>query len=217
AKQNNVDLKKLDGILLSHRHPDHAGDINTVIEAMCGDEGGEGTLITERKCVSGKTRVVDEYHERLPKDTYSVGPGEKYRLGELEIKTTESKHYSDTVGFVLDGSVRVGYTSDGPYFEGQEDYFKDTDYLILNTMIPKDKKSEKHMTVEGAIKMINGAKPRRAILNHFGFSFMRAGFKQQKDYVEDRTGTEVLYSRDGMEIDLGGSGDGDKNIEDFTG
>jgi ribonuclease BN (tRNA processing enzyme) len=43
--KRKVDLSRLDGILVSHRHLDHCGDVNVVIEAMT--EGGfrpRGTL-----------------------------------------------------------------------------------------------------------------------------------------------------------------------------
>lgn len=214
ARQNDIDLKKLDAILLSHRHPDHAGDINTAIEAMCGDEGGEGILLTERSCVSGTTRVIDEYHEKLPGETVKAGPDENHKIEDIEVETVPSEHYSETVGFVLDGSKRIGYTSDGPYFDGQEDYFKGCDYLILNTMMPRGKESEKHLTVEGAVKIINASNPEVAVLSHFGFTFMKAGFEKQRKYVESETGIKTIRARDGMEKVLEESGE--NGLQKFT-
>lgn len=202
ANQNDIDLKKLDCILLSHRHPDHGGDINAVIEAMCGDEGDEGVLVSERNCLEGETRIIDDYHEKLPAETNRASWDEKYGAGDLDVKTTRSEHYSRTVGFVIEGSKKIGYTSDGPYFEGQEDYFEGCDVLIMNTMMPKDRESEKHMTVDGAVELVKKVDVGLAVLNHFGFSLMRVGFKKQKDYVERETDKNVIYSRDGMEIDL---------------
>lgn len=202
SKENGLDLKKLDAVLLSHRHPDHAGDINTVLEAMCGDEGGEGVLLVERNCLEGETRVIDDYHEALPRRAVKVSPDEEYELNGIRVKTTKSKHYSETVGFVIEGPERVGYTSDGPYFKGQEEYFNGCDYLILNTVIPKGEESEKHLTVDGAVELLKKAEVGVAVLSHFGFTFMRAGFEEQRKYVEEVTGVKTLRARDGVRIDL---------------
>lgn len=213
SKQYGVDLTKLDLILLSHRHPDHAGDIITAIESMCGNKGRRGTLIVERNCVEGDNRIIDGYHEKLPKRTVKASPDEEYDVEGLTVRTTRSEHYSETVGFVIEGSTKIGYTSDGPYFEGQEEYFEGCDYLILNTMLPKGTDYTKHLKLEGAIKIIKHVKPELAVLTHFGFKFMKAGFKEQKGYVEDETGVETVTARDGMELEIGEKGGG---LEKFT-
>jgi len=207
AKQNDLDLKKLGAVLVSHRHPDHCGDVNTILEAMCGDRGGEGIFIVEESCLEGDTRVVDSFHENLPERTIEVSAGESHDLNGIDISTTRSVHYVETVGFVLDGSKKIGYTSDGPYFEGQEDHFQGCDYLILNIMMPRGEETEKHMTVDDAVKLVKRAKPDVAVITHFGFTFMRAGFEEQRKWVEDETGTETIRARDGMEIELGDGGD----------
>src|SRR2546423_13586117 len=66
--QRKVDLTTLDAIVVSHRHLDHAGDVNVMVEAMTdGGFAHRGMLF----CPSGALRddpVVLRYLRRFPRE-----------------------------------------------------------------------------------------------------------------------------------------------------
>src|ERR1700681_2877849 len=85
--KRKVDLTKLDAIVLSHKHLDHAGDVNVMIEAM--SQGGwrpHGALLAPLDAFEGE-HVILPYLRRFVKRTeYLREHGGPYAIGEVEIR-----------------------------------------------------------------------------------------------------------------------------------
>src|SRR5207302_10869682 len=85
--KRKVDLAKLDGILLSHRHLDHCGDVNVLIEAMT--EGGfrpRGTLLCPSDALD-EDPVVLRYLRAFPNEVVRLEPETEYRVGSVTFTT----------------------------------------------------------------------------------------------------------------------------------
>ena len=81
--KRKVDLTHLDGILLSHKHIDHSGDINVMIEAMT--DGGfrpRGTLYCPADALDDDP-VVLRYLRHFPNEVVRLEPETRYQLGAL--------------------------------------------------------------------------------------------------------------------------------------
>src|SRR6202158_4514668 len=76
--KRKVDLTKLDAIILSHRHLDHSGDINVMVEAMT--EGGfhrRGRLFCPSDALDDDP-VVLHYLRNFPEEVIRLQPAKSY-------------------------------------------------------------------------------------------------------------------------------------------
>lgn len=207
AKQYGIDLRKLTGVLCSHRHPDHYTDLEYVIESITsGKTKKRGVLVAAENVVKsdGDWPVVSKYHQNALERVEILKPGKKTEIGSIEIIGTETHHGEpDCIGFVFRGNEgTLGYTSDGEYFPGMEKYFKDVDYLIVNVLRPRTESWPEHMNSKQAVKFLEKVKPKLAVLNAFGMLMIKAGPEKEGKWIEKRSGVETLAAKDGMVVDL---------------
>ena len=99
--KRKVDLGRLDGILVSHRHLDHCGDVNVVIEAMT--EGGfrpRGTLFCPSDALD-EDPVVLKYLRHFPEEVVRLQPESPYQLKEISFRTTRRHIHGVALGALL--------------------------------------------------------------------------------------------------------------------
>src|SRR5580704_13046236 len=131
--------RELDGIVLSHKHLDHAGDVNAVIEAMTvGGFRKRGTVLAPRDAFEGEGTVfpyAQQFPERLIVSEPQGGP---YVIGDVEICTSVKHiHAVETYGLHFKhNGMTISYLPCGRYFEGlAEDYTRHKpDVLIVNVL-----------------------------------------------------------------------------------
>src|SRR5207245_138766 len=75
-----IDLTALDAIVVSHRHLDHAGDVNVMIEAMTdGGFSHRGTLFCPSDALD-EDPVVLKYLRRFPREIVRLAPETSYSV-----------------------------------------------------------------------------------------------------------------------------------------
>ncbi len=198
--------EKWDGMLVSHKHPDHCTDADALIDGMARDR--RPFLVAEEHCLEPKDGMypcISEYHKRIS-DTRAVKPGERVEIDSMEIAVNKADHYSPTVGFTFFcDNLRVGYASDGAYYKGQEKGYEGCSILILNVLTPKHRRlTKRHMSTEEAIELVNKMKkkPELVIITHFSFWMLRANVWAQAKLLEKATGVKAIPAEDFMELDL---------------
>ncbi len=205
AKENPM---KTTHILVSHMHTDHYVDSPAVVEAMTeGTRERRGVLVGSRMFLEGyegETPGISEYHKNLVEKVIVSEPDKRMNLGKFQVVPTRTEHNEPTgTGFVFYfDDLTVGYTSDGAYFDGQEDYFKGADALVLNSILPDTSHVNELMGLGDAIKLVSLAKPRLAILNHFGMRALRFGPERMAGILANKTGIRSLASRDFLKLNL---------------
>ncbi len=205
--RQHVDLTRLDGILLSHRHLDHCGDVNVMIEGMT--EGGfrpRGTLFCPSDALDDDP-VVLRYLRHFPRCLIRLQPQTRYRLGDLCFTTTRRHaHGVETYGFLFgtsgDGDRPVlGWVTDSKYYEGiAEDHRAEV--MLIHTVLARSRPELPHLGLDDAERIIAEARPRLAVITHFGTTVWRAHPQEVADQLSQRTGVEVRAARDGMSIEL---------------
>lgn len=210
ARQYKVRLNKLTGILCSHCHPDHYTDLEVIVEAMTqGAKKKRGVLLMGENVLKGigeYRSAISQYHLRVLENTKALKPGEKSRIGSLEIQATPTKHGEPKgIGFVISGSEKIGYTSDTEYFPGLEKHFEGCDALIMNVLRPRNTEWPEHMSTNQAERFLKALKrkPRLVIIQGLGMKMLRANPFKEAAWLEKRTGIRVLAARDGQVIDTG--------------
>ena len=204
AKQYNVNLSKLTGVLVSHCHPDHYTDLEMIIEVITnGGTKKRGVLLSNEFVIKGNNgeyrKVVSDYHLQKIERYEILKPGDKTHIGKVEIIAVKTKHSEPkTLGFVFKGSKTIGATSDGEYYQGQEEHFRDCDYLLVNCLRYRTQSWPGHMNSIQAKELIEKTKPKLAVLKDFGMQMLKGKAEQEAKWITEQTSVKTIAARDGM-------------------
>jgi len=197
--KRKIDAARLNGIVLSHRHLDHSGDVNVMIEAMT--EGGfkkRGRLFCPSDALDDDP-VVLGYLRGFPEEVVRLQPETDYRVGSIEFTTSPiHPHGSETYGFRF--GDRLGWVTDSAYYEGIAKQHR-AEVMVIHTVL-LERRPLPHLCLEDAEAIIREARPRLAILTHFGMTMWRAHPWELAARLSESTGIEVKAARDGMTIEL---------------
>jgi ribonuclease BN (tRNA processing enzyme) len=211
-KEAGINIAELNGMFISHPDPDHSSDANAILTAFDRD----GTfLFAEETCLKGNKDFlpcISKFHQTQPAEVFAMSHNSSGIAAHLKIETVEAQHYSPCVGFTIKGTRKISYVADGIYTEDNAKRFGGSDLMILNTFLPynavssdyyvKQKHGVLHMTVEDAIAIVNIAKPKLAVIQHFSQKFLEADPQKQAETIEKNTGIRTIAAKDGMKIDL---------------
>jgi hypothetical protein len=97
-----LDPTKLSGILLSHRHLDHSGDVNNMIEAMTmGGTEPRGVLFAPSDALVGDDPVVLKYVRPFLERVVTLEEGGLYQLGDVRFTCpVRHQHRGEVYGFL---------------------------------------------------------------------------------------------------------------------
>jgi phosphoribosyl 1,2-cyclic phosphodiesterase len=199
--------RELDAIVLSHKHLDHSGDVNVLIEAMtAGGFRPRGTVLAPADAFDGEP-VVLPYAQKFPERVERLAPSSgPYRIGDVELRTSIAHvHASQTYGLhFAHAGLRVAYLPCGRFFEGLiADYARHApDVLVINVLRYRDEMSVDHLKWEDARRIVEGVRPKVAVFQHFGTKMLEADPKRLAQEVEDELGLRAIAAYDGMHLDL---------------
>jgi len=198
--KRKVDLTKLDAIVISHRHLDHSNDVNVMIEAMT--DGGfrhRGRLFCPSDALDGDP-VVLKYIRQFPQEIVALEPATTSTVGEVTFTTTPRHvHQVETYGFRF--GDRLGWVTDSAYYDGIAEQHK-ADVMVIHLVLMECRPGLPHLCLDDAERIIREAKPRLAILTHYGMTVWRAHPWELAADLTQRIGTEVKAARDGMSLEL---------------
>ncbi len=199
--------RELDAIVLSHKHLDHSGDVNALIEAMTsGGFRRRGAIFAPPDAFDSEPVVLPYVHrfvERIERLEPSSGP---YRIGSVELRTSAAHlHAVQTHGlhFTHDG-VRVSYLPCGRYADWlAADYAAHRpDVLVVNVLRYQDEGNVDHLTWPDAGRIVAEVRPKVAIFQHFGTKMLEANPKRLAQELEDELGLRAIAAYDGFAFDV---------------
>ena len=198
--KRKVDLTKLDAIVVSHRHLDHSNDVNVMIEAMTdGGFRNRGRLFCPSDALDGDP-VVLKYIRSFPQEIVALEPETEYAVGEVTFTTTPRHvHQVETYGFRFGN--RLGWVTDSAYYDGIAEQHK-ADVMVIHLVLMECRAGLPHLCLDDAERIIREAKPRLAILTHYGMTVWRAHPWELAADLTQRIGTEVKAARDGMSLEI---------------
>jgi phosphoribosyl 1,2-cyclic phosphodiesterase len=204
-----LDPQKVNGILISHCHPDHYNDAEVFIEAMTrGMTKKRGILAAASSVLNGNQQCeasISNYHKSMPAQVIDAKPGTSFNLNDTRVKVAEARHTDpDAVGFRFETPSLgdVAYTSDTEYFPGIGKPYQNVRLLLLCVMRPAGSPWKGHMTTEDAIQILNEAKPEMAVLTHFGMQIIFKGPALEAKHIQEKTGIPTVAGSDGMHITI---------------
>jgi len=194
---------RLSAIILSHRHLDHAGDINIMVEAMAHSGfQRQGRLFAPADALETEP-VIFSYLRDYLEGIEILQEGKTYSIDHISFMTPiRHIHPVETYGMLFKtGGHNFAYIADTRYFDGLCHSYG-SKLLIINVVFLNEGRPYDHLSVPDVRRIIAELKPKAAILTHFGTGVWRARPWEIAQKLSQETGVRVLAARDGMRFDL---------------
>jgi ribonuclease BN (tRNA processing enzyme) len=192
STKRKLKVNKLKAIILSHRHLDHSGDMNIMVEAMT--QGGfepHGKVFLPSDALGPEPVIYSyliDYLDGIDGVTFST--------------PIKHIHPVETYGLKFQlGERSFSYITDSGFFEGLIENYK-TELIIINVVFTEPRDGIAHLSIRDVERIISGIKPKVAILSHFGMGIWRAHPWEVAEQLTQKTGIKVKAARDGMVFDL---------------
>ncbi len=198
-----LDPTTLDGILLSHKHLDHSGDINILIEAMT--EGGyqrKGVLFAPEEALE-QDPVVLRYVRTYLEKIEILRENETYSLGDLKFSTAARHHHSvETYGFNFHlPEATVSYITDTKFHPELISQYPGQ-VLLLNVVLLSEIPDRKidHLSFDDVRIILKETRAKTVILTHFGTRMLQANPAELAERLSEESGKKIIAARDGMTL-----------------
>lgn len=206
SSKPKLNPKQLSGILLSHRHLDHSGDLNVMIEAMT--EGGydrRGVIWTPKDAFLGDDPVVLRYLRNYPERFEMLEPDKTFRLGEVKFSAHPLDHGVESYGFNFyhprSGEVFLSLVTDTLFSPDLPERFPGK-VLLLNLVLTEPKSYQiKHLKLQDLSEFLK-VKRQAVILTHFGMGMLKQKPWELARRLSEEHQTRIVAAADGMNFDL---------------
>jgi ribonuclease BN (tRNA processing enzyme) len=203
SSKPKLDPTTLSAIILSHKHLDHSGDVNAMIESMT--EGGfkrKGTVLAPEDAINSDP-VVFKYVREYVNKIEILKEGQSYSINDVSFTTSKRHvHPVETYGLTFNlPKYKLSFITDTKYFPELSAIYK-SDILVINTVLLKPRNDLKidHLSIDDSRVLINEIRPKTAILTHFGMSVLKAKPWEVAERLSQETGVKVIAARDGMQL-----------------
>ena len=203
AIKRKLDPSKLDAIILSHKHLDHSGDVNIMIEAMTDGGKKKRGLVFAPSDALEEDPVILAYLRSFPQRINILTEGGSYKINDVSFRTPiRHQHPVETYGFIFQTPNHTfSWVTDTRYFDKLPGYYGG-ELLIINVVLLDPRAAVDHLSLPEAKKMIEEIRPKISILTHFGMNMWRAKPWELASKLTEETGVSVIAARDGMRFDL---------------
>lgn len=204
ATKRKLDPTKLDAIILSHRHLDHAADVNVMIEAMTtGGFSRRGLVLAPRDAYDDDP-VILRYLRGYAEQMLVLEEGKSYQVGGLRVTApVRHDHPGEVYGLVFESpGCRWSYIADTRCFPALAEHYR-AQVLVMHT-VRLEESDIYHLSIPDAKRLITEIRPQKAVLTHFGMTVWRAKPWLVAERLSQETGVEVIAARDGMRLELPG-------------
>ncbi len=168
-----IEPRRLHGVFLSHRHPDHCADIFALYHALAYGPASADRIPVF--CPEGLAEVLLDFVDRTPMfsavfEMVTLAGGDSSMVGGLLLSVVRANHGPPTLSLrVSAGGAVLSYTADtGPSPE-VTDHVADSDLLLAEASMVGRRSSgtyPHHMTAYEAGEMAAQAQVRKLMLTH---------------------------------------------------
>lgn len=204
-----LDPRDTTGVLVTHKHLDHANDANLVVAGMTrGGTEQRGYLAGSVSVIEGHEHdppIITPYHKDLVAEITTARPGQSARVSGMRVEFLETEHRDPTnVGFKLHTSDGVvSYLTDTVVREDILDQLRGSRVIVLGITRPKGAPIPDHLSTEDAVDVADRYDPELLVLTHLGLKLLRQGPDPEAAFVEAETGVRTVAAEDLMRVRLG--------------
>ena len=205
SSKERLNPSNLDGILITHKHIDHANDINVMIEAMT--EGGfkkRGVLFCPEDA-TGEDAIVLRHARSYPQSIEYLRENGEYRLKDITFSTpVRHIHSVETYGLMFSMGKKIGLIADTRFFPELSQIYR-CDILIANVLRTKPIENHDpvdHLALDDFIRIIGEVNPEVAIMTHFGLRMIQEKPRLIAEKIKRDTGQNVIAAYDGMRFEF---------------
>jgi ribonuclease BN (tRNA processing enzyme) len=176
AARFGIEVRRVDGVLLSHLHPDHTGDLVPLLFAFRNPEWpregalslfgptGLPELLRDLEATYGSWVAAEGYQREE-----RVLPSGSSSLKDVLVSACPVRHGPPAIAYeIKDASgKRLVYSGDTEYCEELAAFAKDADLLVLECSFPEGEERPGHLTPSEAGRIAGQASCRRLLLTHF--------------------------------------------------
>lgn len=205
STKRKLNAEKLNAIVVSHRHLDHAADVNVMVEAMTnGGFNRRGQLMAPADAFQPES-IIFNYLRKSIEGITQLEEGQTYQVGDISLTTpVRHAHPVETYGMIFKTSEHsFSYIADTEYFEGLSQHYVN-DVIIVNMVLTQPRPPIQHLSIPDVERIIREIQPKITILNHFGMHVWQEKPWKIADELSQKTGQKVIAARDGMKFDLSG-------------
>lgn len=166
----------VDGILISHLHPDHTGDLVPLLFAFRNPEWSREAPL----CIFGPPGLPEfvrdleaAYDPWIAAEGYRrevkvLGAGSSTLKG-VRMRSCPVRHGPPAVAYEISDPLgrRLVYSGDTEYCDELAAFAEDADMLILECSFPEGEERPGHLTPSGAGRVAGKARCRQLLLTHF--------------------------------------------------
>lgn len=202
TKLNPTSLK---AIILSHKHLDHSNDVNIMIEAMT--EGGlkpKGYIVAPIDAFD-EDGVILKYARKYVNGEVFLKPETDYQINGVNFSTSIKHKHGDveTLGIKFKtAKYTISYLSDTVFFPELLDSYKETDILIVNTVLHLPSSRLNHLCVDDVRKIITYINPHKVILTHLGMAILEADPEKIAQELKNEFQIKIIAAFDGMTLEF---------------
>ena len=202
---NGLNLRELSAVFVSHRHLNHAGDLNAAISSMTlGGLDVKGVLVAG-KDVLGKDSscgVVDPFFKNAVERIILLEDKKRFGIGSIDIVAEKLIHSDECFGFKFySDNLCFGYVPDTEYFSGLIDKFKECDVLVLCIKNPSGVSSKYSLNIDDVVNITKGVNPSLLILTHFGSKLFEVNPVMAAREVRTKAGCETVVAKAGLVVE----------------
>ncbi len=205
ASKPKLDPTKLEGILLSHKHLDHSGDMNAMIEAMT--EGGyakKGVIFAPQDALE-EDPVIFRYVRSYVDHVEILKENTSYALLNLKFSTAQRHHHSvETYGFNFQLSgLTISYITDTKFYPELLSQYPG-EILMMNVVLINEVPGRKidHLSLTDVRYILEKTKAKVVVLTHFGMRMLQAKTWEVAERLSAESGKKVIAARDGMTLEI---------------
>lgn len=202
---NYIDYNFLDGVFISHFHPDHYVDLYALRHAV------RGAFVLKRRTHKLKVFIPEkpekeyEYFKQVPEfEVIKVRDGLKVKAGDIDLSFFSTCHAIPSYGVVLEsGGKKVLYTGDTSLFPGLYKGKSDVDLLVAECCLFKSEteyaRKMGHMTTNDVAALADKLQAKALLATHFWPEYEVEKLKKE---IEEAYKGKLFMAEAGLRIDI---------------